>query len=725
MVISARCYVEDVVDDQNSGCITSEISSIVSELHYGSDNTSLLKDPSVASTVLRSLSETQRLIVLRMLNLRVPVPDKHILMWLGNKSQMKFTVMDKLVKAKLLVPSDATSGASNGGSAVSASRSATLASSVSTNDKKQKSQKADCEASGVSIASSSKPSIKSIASPVTYRLDTNLFEGLQFALSNTSRDTHGCTSLVANSFATTPSQKVDINQYNQCIQRCYLEAYKRWNGFLRWCFNDGVNVYLHHIDGESPAITSIALFSTTEWRNQKIRTPPKILQKVAKELDLAPPLDGSVGWRNETFLFQPAHKQLSQLIVEYINQVNSTDDSKGNTDEIFTFFITLNQMKIGKACTFTGLKSSKNALLEDFVLFLEFLGVVIIEDVAIEGTGKSESLFYPTPLAKLVLCNAQEITMFASAMSSPHVTAAMVKSLVPHAAVQSTTYGFRLNFLGQVISPPSDTSHLDSATVAFLNLQTEASLLCPCVPEGIVVESNFKLFGYSNSSLIVSLISRFSVIRVITPTLVNAVLNRKSVHFAFSLGISAQQIIGLTEYLAHVKVQEVRNSKNQAMCPENVKIQVMMWEQERRRLRFRTAVLFEFNRDQDLDLFPVTVANCINANMSLSNTACPDNVNVNSDEFKKWKSLTLKEMRDRATRGDCCTAINAFNYLQIVPGQITAAPCLVVEAGQQSAVTNFVKYFRTKINSNRQNSSSSVAGAGVSRVSSTTARTRN
>jgi len=672
-------------DPFNTGSGMSEIAAIVSQLHYNSSNVTLLKDPAIAAMVLRSLNDLQRLVIIRMVNLRMPVPEKHMLLWLGNDANLLRVSLQRLLSSKLIVLFEGQTGKSTDSSSSVVSHSQ----GVPSIGQSEVGSNISVESSRSQSKTPTRPDSRQVKS---YKLDPHLLEGLHIALSATSREGQSLVSMIRDQ---TTNKLIDTNKYNQIVQKCYLNAYEKWNGFLRWCFNDGVRITLHNQDAAStPNETCIAMFSTPEWRRRSIRLPPITLQKVAQRLDLSPPTDGSVGWRNEKFMFFPPQKQLSRLITDYINVIKEDDNGEGNADQLLTFFISLNQMKIGKCCRISGMNPANKAVLEQFILFLDHIGVLVIQEIKFSEQ-QTESIFYPTPLSKLVLCNVQDTALFASAMESPHVSSDMLTALIPHCSVLPSMYGMSVNNLGQLIHE-GRAEELTEKGKILSEVQALAHALCPCITEGILVESNFKIFGYSTSSKMISLTSRFSVIKVLTPSMVNSILSRRSVHAAFALGLSASEIIEFLEFSGHYAVRAMRSNTTKLMIPENVRIQIQMWEMERKRLQFRKATLFEFNREQDLEVFPITVTKCKTSNINVTSTLLPSNINLKSNEFRSWKSSTLKEMRDRATRGDCCTAINVFNYHQPSPGQISAAPCLVVDSNDEELVTQYIKRFRNQ-----------------------------
>jgi transcription initiation factor TFIIH subunit 4 len=151
---------------------------------------------------------------------------------------------------------------------------------------------------------------------------------------------------------------------------------------------------------------------------------------------------------------------------------------------------------------------------------------------------------------------------------------------------------------------------------------------------GIIVESNFYLYLYTNSSIMVALLELFAHINVRLPNMCVARLTRQSVRAAFKKGLHANHIIQylrVNKHAAHNALQAanasstVSNSRNSALAlaqalasttdvndmetmfptsktsglPEQVEDQLVLWEQERFRFEASRVIQWEFERDHD------------------------------------------------------------------------------------------------------------------------------
>ncbi|ELT91478.1 hypothetical protein CAPTEDRAFT_18660 [Capitella teleta] len=103
----------------------------------------------------------------------------------------------------------------------------------------------------------------------------------------------------------------------------------------------------------------------------------------------------------------------------------------------------------------------------------------------------------------------------------------------------------------------------------------------------IVVETNYRVYAYTNSSLKVALISLFCSMMYRFPNMAVGVVSRDSVREALSRGITAEQIINFLRNHAHPHTQ-----KRKPILPPTVSDQIRLWELERDRFHFNEGVLY-------------------------------------------------------------------------------------------------------------------------------------
>ncbi|KAF1778291.1 Transcription factor TFIIH subunit p52/Tfb2 [Phytophthora cactorum] len=113
----------------------------------------------------------------------------------------------------------------------------------------------------------------------------------------------------------------------------------------------------------------------------------------------------------------------------------------------------------------------------------------------------------------------------------------------------------------------------------------------------VVVETNFKIYAYTSSTLHVAMLSVFVDIVARLPNLAIGFITRESLRSALIHGISAQQIYDFLMKHAHPKMRH-----NTPVIPENIADQIYLWERERNRVQFLEGILFDgFNTKEDYE----------------------------------------------------------------------------------------------------------------------------
>ncbi|XP_014208985.1 general transcription factor IIH subunit 4-like [Copidosoma floridanum] len=115
----------------------------------------------------------------------------------------------------------------------------------------------------------------------------------------------------------------------------------------------------------------------------------------------------------------------------------------------------------------------------------------------------------------------------------------------------------------------------------------------------VIVETNYRVYAYTNSNLQVALIGLFCDLLYRFPNLVVAVLTRESIRRALKSGITASQIVGYLNQHAHNKMIEA----GPPPLPPTVVDQIKLWENERNRFIFNEGVLYsQFHSQTDFEV---------------------------------------------------------------------------------------------------------------------------
>lgn len=111
----------------------------------------------------------------------------------------------------------------------------------------------------------------------------------------------------------------------------------------------------------------------------------------------------------------------------------------------------------------------------------------------------------------------------------------------------------------------------------------------------IIVETNYRIYAYTNSHLQISLLALFSELLYKFPNMVVASITRESVREAYKIGITSQQIINFLRGNAHPQI-----ANRKPMLPETITDQINFWYNERNRLTLTEGVFYgQFNSEEE------------------------------------------------------------------------------------------------------------------------------
>lgn len=110
----------------------------------------------------------------------------------------------------------------------------------------------------------------------------------------------------------------------------------------------------------------------------------------------------------------------------------------------------------------------------------------------------------------------------------------------------------------------------------------------------IIVETNYRIYAYTDSNLQVALLGLFTELLYRFPNLVVGVMTRDSVRQAFRGGITAEQIISYLEQHAHPSMLSKENIgiNTTSLLPPTVVDQIKLWENERNRFTYTEGVAY-------------------------------------------------------------------------------------------------------------------------------------
>lgn len=135
-----------------------------------------------------------------------------------------------------------------------------------------------------------------------------------------------------------------------------------------------------------------------------------------------------------------------------------------------------------------------------------------------------------------------------------------------------------------------------------LNISSKRSVVAAITSENectqdrcnIIVETNYRVYAYTDSNLQVALLGLFTELLYRFPNLVVGVLTRDSIRQAFRGGITADQIISYLEQHAHPTMlsKESFGVKSNSLLPPTIIDQIKLWENERNRFTYTEGVAY-------------------------------------------------------------------------------------------------------------------------------------
>nr|CAG4646190.1 EOG090X04KD [Macrothrix elegans] len=114
----------------------------------------------------------------------------------------------------------------------------------------------------------------------------------------------------------------------------------------------------------------------------------------------------------------------------------------------------------------------------------------------------------------------------------------------------------------------------------------------------IIVETNYRVYAYTDSSLQVALIALFCELMYRFPNLVVGIITRESIRQALKSGITAEQIVSFLRQHAHPECY-----KEPPVLPPTIADQIKLWAIERDRFIYKEGVLYsQFDSTADFEI---------------------------------------------------------------------------------------------------------------------------
>lgn len=139
---------------------------------------------------------------------------------------------------------------------------------------------------------------------------------------------------------------------------------------------------------------------------------------------------------------------------------------------------------------------------------------------------------------------------------------------------------YRSSKSAQTFYPTRLATTLTSDAGALSNSATSTGRGTSAPSKGfIIIETNYRLYAYTNSMIQMAIISLFTKLQHRFPNLISGKLTKESVNRAVSQGITASQILSYLSTYAHPQMQ-----KSVPYIPPTVMDQIRLWEYEGERV---------------------------------------------------------------------------------------------------------------------------------------------
>jgi transcription initiation factor TFIIH subunit 4 len=268
--------------------------------------------------------------------------------------------------------------------------------------------------------------------------------------------------------------------------------------------------------------------------------------KSVKELLIAGRLvdrrpSGSIGITQAgfTFLLQEANAQVWTLLLLWLEAMDNNKETGLEAVDMLSFLFVLASMDLGRAYDTNALTEQRRNMLPSLVDF----GLIHVPH-------HKRSMFFPTRLATTLTSGGNSLRTISEGVS---------------AATSATLSGAPTGPLGNSADQKGS----------------------------IVVETNYRLYAYTQSTLQIAVLALFAKLNMRFPDMVAGRLSRASIRQAINFGITADQIISYLAAHAHEQMHRTAALTNKPVLPPTVVDQIRLWQLENERMKTTSGFLFK------------------------------------------------------------------------------------------------------------------------------------
>lgn len=256
---------------------------------------------------------------------------------------------------------------------------------------------------------------------------------------------------------------------------------------------------------------------------------------------------GSVGITQAgfTFLLQEANAQAWTLLLLWLEASDVNKAAGLDTVDMLSFIFVLALSELGRAYDTNALTEQRRNMLPALLDF----GLIYIPP-------HKRSMFFPTRLATTLTSAGGRLRTISEGMAA-------------------------------ATSPGPPAPGPDSAAPGPLGLAAPGDQ-----KGGVVVETNYRLYAYTQSPLQIAVLGLFAKLSMRFPDMVAGRLTRTSVRQAINFGITADQIIAYLNAHAHEQMHRNAAAANKPVLPPTVVDQIRLWQLENERMKTTGGFLF-------------------------------------------------------------------------------------------------------------------------------------
>ncbi|KAL5369999.1 putative transcription factor TFIIH [Cryptosporidium parvum] len=334
------------------------------------------------------------------------------------------------------------------------------------------------------------------------------------------------------------------------------------------------------------------------------------------------------------------------------SQINSENILNPTITNVISLILRISSSKVGQPISIH--KKTNNNILMRFVLFAYDLGLLYFDESIIESSlyslkNRFENLrdlnielLYTTPFSLLIGSEGLKLQSLYSAFK---IDDNLIQKSDPE-NIQNFLLPSHFYFDEELWhKSTTETSNVK------INEPNCLSMNSTRLEAGIIVQSNFRIYCYTASPLQAKILRHLCQVKVRGPNIICGILTRKGLLSAYSMGVSAEQILRFFSSNAHPIILRRFMLEGTSIIPVNVETQLKLWEKDKNRLKISHASTFSDwgASPNDIQLFRQTILYARSKDILLYNSPIElteKELNLNVELQKKIILVIKQEYED-------------------------------------------------------------------------------